>query len=239
MVNKKDLDDLKADLKSFFQEGLKEQTATIAAKCDDILKECRDVHNQHNERLAALEFEQENTTETIKSLQSKLEQSDKKIIQMEAKLLEGNLRFSNITPMGTAEESVRHFLQHILNLPADTVNSIQFLKCYKIGRPASNDSIDTRTIVVNFQKQTDIQLIKNAAYKKPKGTRGGVREDLPYTWATKRSDLFKKFILPARQDKDFPKPVKVKWTGADLELNGVNVNPEKSYEAFKKQIKNN
>ena len=241
MVNKKDIDDLKADLKSYFDAGLKDLTSILSVKCDDIVKECREAHNIHDNRLTALEAEHDSTKQQMKSLQEKLDMSEAKVIQMEAKLLETNLRFSNIANFGSPEDSVRNFMTATLNLPSDIVQNMQFLKCYKVGPPApsSGSTNDNRTIIVHFLKPADTQLVKNAAFRKPKGTQGGVREDLPYAWATKRTELYKKFIQPARQDPEVIKPLKIKWRGADLEMNGVKIQPDASYQAIKHRLKNN
>ena len=237
MVNKKDIDDLKSDLKAYFDAGLKQQTDILSVKCDDMLRECREAHSRQDDRITTLEMESDNSKQLVASLQNKLEETEQKVTQMEAKLLECNLRFSNISHQGNAEDSVRHFFTHTLNLPEETVKNMQFVKCFTVGRPTT--ATDNKTIIVNFQKQSDVQAVKNAAYKKPKGTPGGVREDLPYTWASKRAELYKKIIQPAKQDKDINKPVKIKWIGAELELNGKKIDPKDSYTSVKKQLMSN
>ena len=89
---------------------------------------------------------------------------------------------------------------------------------------------------MKFLRETDIQAILNSAVKKPKGTKGGVRPDLPAKWAETRRDLYKNFVVPARKLKCPAGPVKVKWFQDQLELNGKKVTLNDSWTAVEQML---
>ena len=219
-VSKKDVEDLKLWMDGKFSEQSVRLTG-IEEKIDD-----------HNTRLSTLEQQtsilEDGNSALQQQIQTLTDEYDQKLSMMEARLLQENLRFSNIDNHGTAEESVRHFLISSLNIDSETVKQMEMLKCYKVGKPLENGATDNRSILVKFLRSSDKQAILNAAFKKKKGTKGGVREDLPLKWAQARTDLYKKFVLPAKQSDQYVNP-KIKWIGDKLELNGHKVNPTDSW----------
>ncbi len=106
-------------------------------------------------------------------------------------------------------DSIKTFLIDSLNIPAETVANMEILSCFRIGKPDPNKTDDIRTIVAKFLRSNDVSLIITATRKKPKGSPGGVQEDLPLSWAKTRQELHKKFVIPTRTEPG-SKNIKIK-----------------------------
>ena len=218
-ATKKDVEDLK--------EWLSERFDTQDTKLTII------EHNLaiHNDRITTLEDKTSILTKheaVIKQLQAKSDEQEQQLAQMEARILQENFRFNDIETHGSPEESIKHFLINSLKIPADTVKQMEFIKCFRIGKPNQNGS-DNSAYLVKFLRTNDKQTVLNSAFKKPRGVKGGVREDLPLKWAKSRSEQYMKFVLPARQSEDYINP-KIKWLNGDnLEINGHKVSPSDTW----------
>lgn len=75
----------------------------------------------------------------------------------------------------------------------------------------------TRCIIVRFVRRSDINKVK-AATRKLQGTRYGVSDDLPVSWAIARSKAYKQHVKPAKDNKQ-----KVRWQGDRLFIDGKEV----------------
>ena len=237
MVNKKDLDDLKEAIFSKLETKFDQLTiklSDIEKKHETLVNEIKD----HDDRISVLEHQNSTLTETDSQIKNKMSEYEDKLLNLEAKLLEQNLRFTNLDQHGTPDETVQHFLLHVLNMPPHVVEKIEITKAFRIGKPSTSQSsqFDNRSILASFLRQSDTQMIMAAAFKKPKGTKGGVRRDLPFEWASRRSELYKKFIIPAQKDQQVQKPLKIRWQRDTLQINDHTCSLTDSWQTTKKQI---
>ncbi len=171
MVNKKDLDDLKAGLMEFMSNQFEEQNT----KLESLRSGYQKWHENHENRLKTLEENQEKAT----------------------------------------------------------VSKIEIQRCYYVGKPSTSGTGQSRPIVAKFLRFTDVIQIMQASRKKPKGTPGGVHEDLPIQWAQARQELHRKFVMPLKRDNV---KVKIRWLQDTLYLNDKRIYITDSLESVKDNI---
>ena len=246
MVNKKDIEDLKEWISERFnlhEDKLESKIDELNEKYENILKETQETRERQDARISEIEakndslnFELSTHDNALKSLQEKHAQCESKILTLEAQILKDNLRFHGLKSDGNSSvECVKNFLEHSLKIPSETVANIDIVRCYRVGKPDTSRQTDSRTILAKFLRSDDVSMIMAAARKKPKGTPGGVQEDLPPTWAKKRQELHQKFVVPARQQLGADK-VKFKWQQDSLYINQVMVDPNISWESLKTKL---
>ena len=76
-----------------------------------------------------------------------------------------------------------------------------------------------RPILARFLRYRDVEKIMNRAFKRPKGSKGGVSQEIPYDWLQER----KKFDNTIKRAKIEKK--KVRWTTRNkLYIDSVLIN---------------
>ncbi len=132
-----------------------------------------------------------------------------------------NLRLYNIPEKynENVEQVVRTFMREKLELDA---RNIDISIAHRLGARENNDKNRTRCIIVRFVRRSDINKVK-AATRKLQGTRYGVSDDLPASWATARSRAYKQHVKPAKENKQ-----KVRWRGDRLFIDGKEVRLDRS-----------
>ena len=246
MVNKKDLEDLKDFMSGKFvetKEHFNTKIDSLNQKYDELLKETRESREVVDSKISTLEQNQEvimhdltEQDDRISALESLKVDYEKKMAMMESVIQKNNLRFHGVKTQGTSTTlTITHFLKNDLQMASEFVDNIEILDCFRIGKPDPAKGTDTRTILVKFSRTSDVHAIITAARKKPKGTPGGVSEDLPASWAATRRQFHKKYIQPARQQLGADK-VKVKWQQDVLFINSIKINPEDSWATVKQKL---
>lgn len=248
MVNKKELDDLKEWMSKRFdhqEKTIEDKFNQISKQYDDLLVETRQTKEKHeaslktlNEQQAANQFDISKLSDEIIDLKAENEKYENKITSLEAQLHKNNLRFHGLKQEGneSVNDCVKSFLFNSLKIPESVVAKIEIVQSFRIGKPSLVRPHDTRTILAKFLRLGDAELILSAARKKSKGTPGGVQEDLPFEWAKIRSDLYKRFVQPAREEFGSDK-VRIKWQETTLFINKTKINPQEEWATMKTKIK--
>lgn len=238
MVNKKDFD----ELKEFITDRFAEQNVAIqelTKKYEELINENRKIREEQEQRITILEAELQTekgkasaANEKVKKMESQLADTEEQILSVDAYHRRENLRFHGVKNLKSPEESVRAFLVSSLKMDQDKVGKIEFQRIHKVGKPLVGPQ-DTRPILARFLRYQDVQDIKDAAKKKPKGMPGGVQEDLPSKWAQKRKFLHDNFLKPAR---NLNIELTVKWFRDKLSINDNTVDPNSPWSEFKKLL---
>lgn len=237
MVNKKEFDELKELINSRFDEQCKAIEA-LNKKYDDLLEDNRKMRVEHEDRITMLEAQLQEEKGRRRSAEGRVEVEEKlsttnaELLKVDAYQRRENLRFHGLVNLSNPEESVRTFLENDLKMGSDFVKNIEFQRIHKVGKPMMGPT-DTRPIIARFVRFTDVEKIKEAAMKKPKGSPGGVQDDLPAPWAQTRKALHDQFIKPAKQAKI---KLKIKWFQDKLTLNGHAVHLGNTWSEVKSKI---
>lgn len=138
--------------------------------------------------------------------------------QIDAYTRQDNLRFYNIPESANenTEQVLATFIGDKLGLdPA----RIMFSVVHRLGQWQDNNN--RRCIIARFVRRVDVSRVKAAAVKLA-GTRFGISEDLPASWAELRKKAHSTVVKPAREAGK-----KVRWRGRRLFINGKEVSPDK------------
>ena len=108
-----------------------------------------------------------------------------------------------------------------LNSDPDDAKKIEIERVHCLGGQRTDGK--SRPIISRFLRYPDVEKIKRAAYKRPRGSEGSVQEDIPKVWLEERRKLMEKFKDAKRRG------LKTKWQGIILIIEGEKFFPHKEY----------
>ena len=168
-------------------------------------------------------FDLEQIMDTLQAGKKKAEE-DWTEFQHHVANIDAYQRRSNLIFFGVEEEEehekadvkLRTFMTNHLGIPEKKASNVEFELVHRLGRL---DRTKTRPIIARFLRYNDVRLTKSYAYKRPKGSKGGVTEDIPplETRADKADDAFKE----AKSQKK-----RVRWYGSRLFVEGKEWQPD-------------
>ena len=196
---------------SVLTESLDSTTAALQHNLD-ILE--HDVHELKEDR--------DEMRSTIKACERRVSQLNEQVTAMEIRSRRQNLKFTDISEESnkSAEVCLSNFIKE--NLKID-MNSIKITSAFRVGKMSYPTTPSTRSkakqrprpIIASFSDLNQVKLIKQAAYSRPKGSKGGVEPDLPKQIVEARQAAYIKFIKPAKQAGK-----KIKWIKDSLYIDG-------------------
>ena len=93
---------------------------------------------------------------------------------------------------------------------------IELQRVHRLGK-ATRERASPRPIIARFLRYPDVTLVKKAAYKRSKGSKGGVVDDIPRKWHKIRKEKAS-IVKDARA-----KGKKVYWRKDILYVDGVPI----------------
>lgn len=204
--NSTDLEGLKLWLNGKF----KEHENTLEAGLDEI--------KERLERIEGENFEMKHLCDELarsnRELKNEVSELKDQLTLLESHTRKDNLRFYQIRDAANedTEQKLREFITRQLKLDGE---QIDFSVVHRLGayRPGQ-----CRCILARFVRRREQWNVKAAATNL-KGTKYGISDDLPASWAAARRQAHQKFVRPARVEKK-----KVRWRGARLFIDDREVN---------------
>lgn len=216
MGKEKDAIKYSAELRAYLDEQFAKINADNEAQTEAL--------NQIKDRLDALEsdtFDVHAMCAELKEENGRLkkEVQDMKwqLDQVDAYTRLDNLRFYNIPEKATenTEDVLITFIEN--NLQLDTKH-MQFSVVHRLGPVTNANNRGGRCILARFLRRVDVNKVKAAAVKL-RGTKFGISEDLPASWAEIRRQAHPAIVRPAREAGK-----RVRWRGRKLFVDGREVN---------------
>ena len=138
--------------------------------------------------------------------------------QIDARTRHQNRRFFNLTddPTQSAAESLNTFIKSDLKIDVDIIHAQRVV--------SRNPSLSTKkTHIIARFSESDVQKVQQAAYKRPKGSKGSIEHDLPIAWVNLRRMVYPTHVKPAKAAGK-----KVRWYENKLYINDRQVYIETS-----------
>ena len=166
--------ELSNDLNAF-KEELSLKVSTIEKSVDILEGEVFDLKNVIDKLLQDKSI--------LEEMISNLEND---ILQMDAYSRRENLLFFGLPEPADedTEKTLRNFIKVDLKLKDE---EIEFQRVHRLGKTSTGKK-SPRPIIARFLRYPDVEMVKEAAYKRRKGSKGGVTEDIPWKWYKARKE---------------------------------------------------
>lgn len=209
-MGKTEIDQLKLWLSDKFENSTKESDDQNK-KIDSLINRFDKYEEQLFEVIITVsKLEKENV-----DLREENQKMKTQMNEIDARTRARNLRFhipddEKNTPLQTVGEFISNNLKVEDKKPLNARRIIT-------TNPASKKR--TTQIVAQFMNEQDASVIKSAAYKRPKGSRGSVEDDLPIEWAQIRKSAYETHVKPAKAQSK-----KIRWFGDKLFIDNIRIN---------------
>ena len=138
----------------------------------------------------------------IETQERRIGELTEQVLALDLRSRRQNLKFTDVTEElnQSPEKCLIKFLQEALKL--DTTK-LQITSAFRVGKLsyATRSAVQRpRPIIASFGDLDQVRMIKQAAYSRPKGSKGGIEPDLPKQMAEARQAAYVKFIKPAKRE---------------------------------------
>ena len=218
MAPSKEMKELRDWLDEKFARS-KEQVAEVREALDNTTAALQHNIDIMEGDIHELKIGSDKTKSDVKTHEAQIAALKEQIVVMDIKSRRQNLKFTGISEEvdKSTKECLLAFLQDTLKLNAAEIPITSVYRVGKLGqlKTRSKAKQRPRPIIATFGNLDQVNEIKQAAYRRPKGSKGGVEPDLPKEMAEARQAVYLNIIKPAKQAGK-----NIKWIRNSLYVDG-------------------